>query len=391
MTHVLHSRVRHAVAAAMVLGLAAACQTTEPQAHRETDTPPVVVQTMRLTAQPLTDSVEVGGIVHARTTTLLAAKIMAPVQSIRATAGTRVRAGDVLVVLDATDLMAQVRAASAGASAAVDDASAASAAESEAEAALQLATSSHARVAQLHAQRSATPQELDTATAALAVATARRTAAQARSAAANRAVDRAKAAADAATATLSFATLTAPYDGTVAATLVEVGSMATPGLPLVRVDQAGETRLEVDVDASVATALTVGVPVPALLDTAATEGPLAVTGVVSEIARAADPATQTVHVKVTLPADAVALPGRFGRLRISRGRRHGLTLPREAMQQHGQVVTVFVVEEAHARLRMVDVRGNEVLAGVSDGDTVVLSPPSALRDGQAVSVSGRQP
>ena len=55
----------------------------------------------------------------------------------------------------------------------------------------------------------------------------------------------------------------------------------------------------------------------------------------------------------------------------------------------GQVTSVFVVEKDIARVRLVNVRGTEVLAGLSDGDVVIVTPPPTLTDGRRVTVGGR--
>jgi hypothetical protein len=57
--------------------------------------------------------------------------------------------------------------------------------------------------------------------------------------------------------------------------------------------------------------------------------------------------------------------------------------------RRGQVASVFVLEQGIARLRLVNVRGTEVLAGLSEGDVVIVAPPPALTDGRRVKVGGR--
>ena len=53
------------------------------------------------------------------------------------------------------------------------------------------------------------------------------------------------------------------------------------------------------------------------------------------------------------------------------------------------MTSVFVVEQDIARLRLVNVRGTEVLAGLSNGDVVIVNPPPALTDGRRVTIGGR--
>jgi hypothetical protein len=53
------------------------------------------------------------------------------------------------------------------------------------------------------------------------------------------------------------------------------------------------------------------------------------------------------------------------------------------------MTSVFVVEKDIARVRLVNVRGTEVLAGLSGGDVVIVAAPLTLTDGRRVRVGGR--
>ena len=59
-----------------------------------------------------------------------------------------------------------------------------------------------------------------------------------------------------------------------------------------------------------------------------------------------------------------------------------------AIRQQGQVSSVFVIDNGAARLRMVDVRGPEVVAGIVAGDMVIVHPPAELIDGRRVTTGG---
>jgi hypothetical protein len=53
------------------------------------------------------------------------------------------------------------------------------------------------------------------------------------------------------------------------------------------------------------------------------------------------------------------------------------------------MTSVVAVEKGVARVRLVNVSGTEVLAGLSDGDVVIVAPPPAVTDGRRVSAGGR--
>ena len=228
------------------------------------DAIPVSVATVAMA--DVADTFEAGGVVQARTTATLMARILAPVREVRAAPGDRVRAGQVLIVLDGRDLAAQARRARAEGASADQDVIAAAAERQAAEAALALARSTHARIAGLHAKRSATSQELDDATATLRAAEARAAGAAARAQAAVSGVEGARAASEAADTTETFSRIAAPFDGVVTEKMVEPGNMAAPGTPLMRIEDTRGFRLDVRVDESRIGRITPGATVSVSLD-----------------------------------------------------------------------------------------------------------------------------
>ena len=374
---------------ALVAGVALPACSGRADTVSETAADAMPVDTATVAMAEITDTFEAGGIVQARTTATLMARIPAPVREVRAVPGDRVRAGQVLIVLDGRDLAAQARRARAEGGSADQDVIAAAAERQAAEAALVLARATHARIAGLASKRSATPQELDDVTGALRAAEARATAAAARAQAAVARVEAARGASEAADTTETFSRITAPFDGVVTAKMVEPGNMAAPGTPLMRVEDTRRFRLDVRVDEARIGGVPPGAPVSVALDTGSADAARVVDGTVTEVGRAADADVRSFLVKIELPADGRLRSGMFGRARFSTQPQRALTVPDSALVQRGQVTSVFVVENGVARVRLVNVRGTEVLAGVSDGDVVIVNPPSTLTDGRRVTVGGR--
>jgi RND family efflux transporter MFP subunit len=374
-----------------VLALAAAACGGGHEDAAPADRPPIAVQTGKVVAGELPGGVEAGGVVRARTAALLVARIMAPVREVRVAPGDRVRAGQALVVLDGRDLAAGERQARTAGLAAEQGARAASAERDAAAAALQLARASHARVAALHEKKSATAQELDEATAALRAAEARNASAGARVDQAEAGLASARAGGDLAAVTASYAVITAPFDGVVTEKLVEPGNMASPGSPLIRLEDTRGFRLEVRVDESRAQSVAVGADLPVTIDGAGPGGTTVVTnGRVAEVARAIDAGTRAFVVKIDVPDTTGLRSGMFGRARLPGPSRQGLAIPPAAVVRTGQVTAVYVVDQERARLRLVSLgevtpAGVEVQAGLTAADVVVVAPPPDLRDGQRVS------
>jgi multidrug efflux pump subunit AcrA (membrane-fusion protein) len=351
--------------------------------------PPIPVTVAHVAMADIADTFEAGGVVQARTTATIMARILAPVREVRVKPGDRVRAGQVLIVLDGRDLAAHARSASAATLAADQGVTAAASEQQGADAALALARATHERIAALHVKRSATAQELDDATGALRAAEARAAGAAARAQAAGSGVEGARAASEAAETTASFALITAPFDAVVSEKMVEPGNMASPGTPLMRVEDTRGFRLDVRADESRIGHIAVGAAVSVSVDSGTGGTPTTLSGTVAEIGRAVDADARAFLVKITLPDTTGLRSGTFGRAHFSGHGRRTLTVPANALVHRGQLTSVLVVEKEIARVRLVSVSGTEVLAGLSEGEVVIVAAPPTVTDGSRVIAGGR--
>jgi hypothetical protein len=167
--------------------------------------------------------------------------------------------------------------------------------------------------------------------------------------------------------------------------MVEPGNMASPGIPLLRLEDTRGFRLEVRVDESRAGQIRNGDRVPVILGAATSP----VTGTVTEVSRAVDADARAFLVKIALPDLTGLRSGAFGKARFSGTPRRALTIPQSAIVRRGQLTSVFVVDHDVARVRLVHLSESEVLAGLTASEQVILSPPAGLTDGRHVSVGGR--
>jgi RND family efflux transporter MFP subunit len=375
--------------AALLLALtAAACgRSREPEA-RDAGGPPLSVATAVASVAPIGERLEAGGTVAAEVSATLTSRIVSTVKSVRARAGDRVRAGDVLVVLDARDVAAGTRGARASVSAAEQGLAVATSEQAAAVAEQKLAAASHGRIASLHERRSATTQELDEAEARMAGATARVEGAKARVEQAAFTLTAARAATDAAAATESFSIVTAPFDGLVTERLTDPGNLAAPGTPLLRLDSLGTPHVAVTVDEAREQYVHAGDRVEVLFEDRPGEQAAPVEGVVTEVARITED-VRGFTVKVSLPRDSSPRAGTFARVRFRGASRDALLIPPAAVRRQGQLATAFVVDDGVARLRLLRIgyegsEGVEVLAGIDSGEVVVSAPPPELIDGRRV-------
>jgi RND family efflux transporter MFP subunit len=255
-----------------------------------------------------------------------------------------------------------------------------------AEAQLALAAVTHERYQTLLSKKSASRQEYDVADAGLKAAQA--SVEQARASTAQAEARMAQAAAQLASAEtmLSYGRISAPMAGVVTERFVDPGDLASPGMPLLEIEQTGEYQLEAAVPESLISALRVGQQVGIAIESLGESGPTE--GRIAQINPAADAASRTFTVKVALGSPAGLRSGLYGQLLLPGAERSGLSVPSSAVVSRGQIQSVFTVEDATARLRLVtlgDLLDGRygVLSGLTAGDRVVLDPAD-ITDGSPV-------
>jgi len=370
-----------------VLLAAAVAGCTHAESPKGPAGPAVPVSVVAAAEQDLAAPFEAGGVIRAQRVAVIVSRIMADVRAVPVRAGDRVRAGQALVLLDGRELKAHQTRASASQAAVTQSTALAEADRQAAEAALALARLTHQRIADLKAKNSATQGELDEAVANLRGAEARMRVAEARVAESRASIESAAAGASAAEVAASYATLTAPFDGVVTEKRVDPGNMASPGQPLVTVEDDRTFRLEVRLDESRAAFVHAGDQVGVRLD----GGSAQVTGRVAEVQRVLD-AGHDFLVKIDVPDGTSLRSGMYGRAVFRGAARRALAVPESAVVRRGQLASVFVVDaDSRARLRLVNaseaIDGRvEIRAGVLAGERVVLAPPPALVDGSPVNV-----
>ena len=161
-------------------------------------------------------------------------------------------------------------------------------------------------------------------------------------------------------------------------------------MPLLTLDDAAGYRLEARIDESHAQLVAPGAEADVRIDRGNADAEAWRRARVAEIA-AVDPARHSFVVKLDLPSDIPGVrSGQFGRVRLLGPARSVLSVPAAAVVRRGQLTFAFALDEAGAaRLRMVSVGEAttdrvEVLAGLSTGESVVVSPPASLADGQPI-------
>jgi len=347
----------------------------------------VAVNTATASLQSWPDLYEATGTVRARTTAVIASKVMGYVQQVSVQVGDRVREGQPLVTLDARDLEANLRRAEAGRVEAVSALPEVENGIAAAKANYELAQATFHRIDDLASKKSVSNQEFDEASARLKAAQANYDIAQAKREQLQSKIAQAEQEQRAARIMRDYAAIAAPFAGVVTAKSVEPGNLASPGAPLLTIEREGAYRLEAEVDESKLPAVRAGHSVKVTLDALGR----AFDARVSEIVPSVDAVSRAYTVKIDLPAVAQMRSGLFGKASFPLGSRQALAIPSQALQQNGQLQSVFVVANGEARTRLITAGRHfdnavEVLSGLSAGESVVVAAPPALADGDCVEV-----
>ena len=326
--------------------LVAGCGKHEEDEVSVAKAPAVAVAVTEVAVQPLWDEEEVVGNVEAAQRAVLSAKVTGVIDSLRVAPGARVAHGEILATIDAREIRARLDSAVAAQDQAKKD---------------------FARIERLLQSGSSTRQEFDAATTRLRTADAALVEAR---------------------TMLQYTEITAPFDGVVTRKIVEVGDLATPGKPLLEMENSSLLRFECQIPEALIDRVQMGAELPVVIDAAG----VALTGKVSEIAPSASAGSRTFLVKLDLPPAEKLRAGQFGRVSVPVRERPAVLVAEGAVVRRGQIESVFVIEEGVARLRLVKTgrRHNgqvEIISGLSGGEKVASKDAHLLNDGAAVEVA----
>ncbi len=297
---------------------------------------------------------ETSGTVKARTTGVVASRVMGTVLSLKVREGDRVRAGQVLMTLDDRDVAQRVKAA-----------------EKAVEAAKQnqlLMDITAQRYRKLHDEKALTHQEMDQIDTQKKVADIE--------------YERAKAGLAEAEVNHGFTRITAPFAGVVTEKKIDVGGMAVPGTPLLILEDTSSFRLELNADEGLAGRLKTGMPVEVVIDSLARK----TDGKISEILPAIDTMSRTFLIKIDLGGPGLR-SGLYAKVKIPVGTKTAILLPKTAVVEKGQLTGVYSVDDrnviSYRLVRAGKEYGDslEILSGIDSGERVVTGGVGKASDG----------
>lgn len=300
----------------------------------------------------LADTVEALGTLRANESAQLTAITTATISEIRFHDGQRVKAGDVLVLMNSREQVAE---------------------RAEARASADEARRQYERVQDLARRGTASAALLDQRQRELDTALARVEAAEAR---------------------VRDRQIAAPFDGVVGLRTVSVGSLLTPGTVVTSIHDDSAMKLDFTVPEVFIAVLAPGQSIVA--KSRAFPGEV-FRGEIVSVENQVDPVTRAFRVRALIPNPERKLrPGMLMALSIRAGERDTLTVREEALITRGREHSVFVVGEAEdGALRAVRravqigtrVQGAiEITGGLSAGERVVTHGAFRLNDGDRVRI-----
>lgn len=358
-----------------------------------------------ISQQPIDESYEAVGTVRAKTSSVVSSKVIGNIVAMKVREGDTVHAGQIIVEIDSREARIQTQRSRAGLvemNGALDEVDrnikAAESTRAAAEANRQLATSTFHRYQQLLERQSISSQEFDEVRAKYDVASAEAESAsrvvqslQAKRRQALARIDQAKADVAGSQVYSGYSHIAAPIDGVVVSRQADVGYMAAPGAPLLTIEKGSDYRLEAAVQESQINRIHLRDQVRVQIDAL---GQQELAGIVVEIVPAADPASRTYLVKISIAPPAgsqqFVRSGLYGKARFITGQVQAMTIPRKAVVERGQLTSVYVVDQAGiARTRLVQTGKTygdrvEVISGLTEGEQIVVDGVANVIDGSRV-------
>lgn len=330
------------------------------------DGQPVSVKTTKVVAKETQEPVIYSAIVEAGDRAEIATKVMGKVQSISVKEGQYVKAGQLLVSLSSRDVDAKLKQVEAQIQATTTM--------------FENAEKNYQRFQALFAEKAATQKELDDVTAAYENAKAQKIAAEEMKKEVQELI--------------SYVRLRAPFNGVVADKYVDIGDLATPGMPIIVVERMSSLDVTASIPESEIELISEGMPVNIIIpgNSVSTDDRI-YEGKITRVVQSANQMSHQFKVKAKmLNPDGSVKPGMFARIAISKSKQKTFLVPKASVFHRGQLEGIYVVgDDNRASLRWIRLGRDygdyvEVLSGLDSGESIVLDPNSGLRDYKKVNV-----
>lgn len=396
-----HSRLSMALLAAMLASVGCSRNSDDAARRQTEETIPVKVRKPSRVHRPT--YVAASGAVEANATVDLGFQVAGRVTAVRVEEGQRVKRGQILAELEATDYRYGLQAAEAQAGIAEANLNKAQSSArpeelAQARAAFERAQDEYGRYRQLFERKSMAPADFAKVEAAYKAARAQYEMAQngARSedrAAASSALDQARAQVGIGRKRVTDTRLTAPVSGWVARRAVDPGEMIAAGMPVFVIMDLDPANVRIGIPEAdisrVRTGQAATVVIPSLEERE-------FSGKVNLVGVSADPATRTFTAKIVVPnPNGLLRAGMIAEARVQgSGMVDAVTLPGDTIvhdPQGATLVYVYFPDRKRVYARRVEVgtvlgKDVEIRSGLTGEELVVVAGQQRVREGAPVEV-----
>ena len=324
------------------------------------------------------------------------AKVAGYIRKINVDIGDRVKTGQVLAVLEVPELMAELQGAGAGVRHSQQEIERAQNEVVRNEAQYEALHANAVRLAQASKARPGlvAQQELDDAEAKDRAAQAQVESSKSALSAARQQLEMSQATNSQISAMSDYTRITAPFDGVVTwryadtGALVQAGTSNNNSAPVVKLAQVNILRLRIPVPESLAASVHDGQRADVTVSATGEH----FTGTVTRFTDALDRTTRTMQVEIDVPNGTYKLqPGMYANVALElQNHANALTIPVQAVQHLNGKSTVLVVDQQNRvqpreiQVGLEDPDRVEVLAGLKEGDRVILGNFGSFQPGQVV-------
>ncbi len=348
----MDKRIFYAVSVAAALTVLAAGYALfgrdDSYANAPKEESPVPVTTMTIGPKSIDSMVSAAGALSSRNTSVISSKVMGRVAALTVNEGDAVTRGKLLMRIESGEITAQVY---------------------QAQAAYNNAGLQYDRIKRLFDENAATRMEMDQATLGF---------------------ESAKAGLNAAKAMESYTTIVAPITGQIVEKRINLGEMALPGQPVLKIEDNKNLRLDATIKEQDLRFVQTGKSVTVRIDALPGKE---IKARVAQVVPAADLRTHSFIVKIDIPADKNLITGMYGKAFFSTGSREAILVPRSAVVEMSGLTGVYIIaQDSNAVFQMVQLGEEhedqvEALTGLKEGDQVVVSRPNEKIDGRKVLVA----
>jgi membrane fusion protein (multidrug efflux system) len=340
--------------------------------------PPLTVELAKASRATIQAEITVVGNLIGQTTVSVAPRAAGRVESVSVRLGDRVSRGQRLAKIEDFEIQEQVKQAEAA-----QQVSEATIRQREAD--LKLAQTNAERSRNLYERQLLPKQTLDDNESRYQSAVAAVDLARAQSA-------QSKARLDELRINLANTNVVSPVNGYVSKRTVDPGAFVSQNAPVVDVVDISTVRMVANVVEKDLKELGIGNATRVEVDAFPGE---VFSGRIARVSPVLDPATRTAPIEIEIPNGSGRLkPGMYARVSVTTStRKEALVVPATSVVDLGGRRGVFTPLNETAVFRALEVGTEqgaivEVLGGLSDGDTVITTGSSALRDGDRIVLPG---